>query len=101
MTLKDKKKEIAFCRYISTLYSDDSRKIDYLIGYTYIKLFFYFNCQIPFDTTYILDELNCGLKVFKLKRQCEFYMRLNKVESHDFNMCWTFFSYGLLDKHYS
>ena len=40
MTLKDKKKEIAFCRYISTLYSDDSRKIDYLIGYTYIKLFF-------------------------------------------------------------
>ena len=92
MTLKDKKNEIAFCRYITTIYNNDNRKIDFLIGDNYIKLFFCFNYQIPFDTTYIIDELNCGLKVFKLKRMCDFYMRLNKVEeSHDFNMCWKFF----------
>ena len=95
-----RKNAVPFCRYITSIYNNDNRKIDFLIGDNYIKIFFNFNYQVPFDATHITDELNCGLKVFNLKIMCEFYMRLNNVESYDFHMCWTFFSYNILGKYY-
>ena len=91
---------LAFCRYIANVYSNDNTKIDFLIADNYIKLFFYFNWQRPFDTGNITDELNSALKAFKLKTMCEFYMRLNNVEAEYYNMCWTFFSYDMLGKYY-
>ena len=91
---------VAFCRYITSVHNDENKKIDFLIADSYIKLFFYFNYQKPFDTTHITDELNCGLKVFNLKTMCEFYMRLNNVETENYNMCWTFFSYNMLGNYY-
>ena len=90
---------VGFCRYITTIYGNEKKKIDFLIADNYIKFFFYFNYENTFDTTNIIDELNCRLKVFKLQNMCEFYMRLNNVESHDFSMCWTFFSYNMLGRY--
>ena len=75
------------------------KKIDFLISDNYIKFFFYFNYENSFDTTNIIDELNCELKVFKLQNMCEFYMKLNNVNLPDFNMCWTFFSYNMLSRY--
>ena len=91
---------VEFCCYINSLYNDESRKIDFIIADNYIKFFFYFNYEKPFDTTQIIDELNCGLKVYNLKQMCEFYMRLNNVECKNYNMCWTFFSYNILGRYY-
>ena len=90
---------IALCRYITNIYGNEKKKIDFLISENYIKIFFYFNYQNSFDTTNIIDELNCGLKVFKLQNMCEFYMRLGNVEAPDFNMCWAFFSYNMLGRY--
>ena len=95
-----RERAVEFCCYINSLYNDESRKIDFIIGDNYIKFFFYFNYEKPFDTTQIIDELNCGLKVYNLKQMCEFYMRLNNVECKNYNMCWTFFSYNILGRYY-
>ena len=70
---------IALCRYMTNIYGNEKKKIDFLISENYIKILFYFNYQNSFDTTNIIDELNCGLKVFKLQNMCEFYMRLNNI----------------------
>ena len=98
MTYRERAAE--FCSYINSLYNDESKKIDFIIADNCIKFFFYFNYEKPFDTTQIIDELNCGLKVYKLKTMCEFYMRLNNVECKNFNVCWTFFSYNILGCYY-
>ena len=98
MTYRERAAE--FCCYINSLYNDESKKIDFIIADNCIKFFFYFNYEKPFDTTQIIDELNCGLKVYKLKTMCEFYMRLNNVECKNFNVCWTFFSYNILGCYY-
>ena len=94
---------VEFCCYSNSLYSEESKKIDFIIADNYINynfIIFYFNYEKPFDTTQIIDELNCGLKVYKLKTMCGFYMRLNNVECKNFNMCWTFFSYNILGRYY-
>ena len=95
-----RERAVEFCCYINSLYNDESRKIDFIIADNYIKFFFYFNYEKPFDTTQIIDELNCGLKVYNLKQMCEFYMRLNNVECKNYNMCCTFFSYNILGRYY-
>ena len=89
-----------FCTYIRNLYSDERKKIDFIISQTYIKMFFYFKYEEAIDTVYIVDELNCALKVFKLNQMSEFYMKVNNVECENFNMCWSFFSYKNLGDYY-
>ena len=95
-----RERAVEFCCYINSFYNDESRKIDFIIADNYIKFFFYFNYKKQFDITQIIDELNCGLKVYTLKTMCEFYMRLNNAECKKFNMCWTFFSYNILGRYY-
>ena len=88
------------CTYIRSLYSDERKKIDFIISQTYIKMFFYFKYEEAIDTVYIVDELNCALKVFKLNQMSEFYMKVNNAECENFNMCWSFFSYNNLGDYY-
>ena len=89
-----------FCNYIRTLYNDEKKKIDFIISQTYIKMSFYFKFEEAFNTVYIVDELNCALKVFSLNQMSEFYMKVNNVECENFNMCWSFFSYNNLGDYY-
>ena len=58
-----RERAVEFCCYINSLYNDESKKNDFIIADNYIKFFFYFNYEKPFDTMQIIDELNCGLKV--------------------------------------
>ena len=44
-----------FCTYIRSLYSDERKKIDFIISQTYIKMFFYFKYEEAIDTVYIID----------------------------------------------
>ena len=89
-----------FCTYIRSLYSDERKKIDFIISQTYIKMFFYFKYEGAIDTVCIVDELNCALKVFKLNQMSEFYMKVNNAEGENFYMCWSFFSYNNLGDYY-
>ena len=89
-----------FCNYIRTLYNDERKKIDFIISQIYIKMFFYFKYEDSFDTVYIVDELNCALKVFNLNQMSEFYMKVNNVEFENFNVCWSFFSCNNLGDYY-
>ena len=65
-----RERAVGFCCYINSLYNDESKKMDFIIADNYIKFSFCFNYEKPFDTTQIIDELNCGLKVDKLKTMC-------------------------------
>ena len=87
-----------FCTYIRSLCNDERKKIDFVISGSYITFFFYFKFENSFDTTHVIDELNCGLKVFNLNEMSEFYMKLNNIECLNYNMCWSFFSYNKLEK---
>ena len=73
-------------------------KIDFIISESYINFFFYFNYENTIETTYIVDELNCGIRVFNLKEMSDFYMKLNTVKNcNNFNLCWSFFSFNKLE----
>ena len=74
-----------------SLYSDE-RKKNRLYNITNLhKNVFYIKYEEAIDTVYIVDELNCALKVFKLNQMSEFYMKVNNAECENFNMCWSFF----------
>ena len=54
-------------------------------------MFFYFKYEEVFDTVYIVDGLNCALKVFSLNQMSGFYMKVNNVDCENFNVLVFFF----------